>query len=329
MSDSVAHGDSMSPTNKGVLDSNVAGIHGQRDPGVSHPGSGTQDGVSYQGGNNMGGRGDNPLSTIAGTSHNTGSNTASDLTGSNTSGFSGSGNTAGPQFTGTKDRDAGLIGSGVDSKHHHHGTHSNTRDPTGLSGSGSGYDSNNRDAGLTGSGTGSGISSSEYGSAAGGAGLVGAGSGLGSGAREPELGGTGTGSGLRSHTHEPGLAGSGAGRTPHDTHLGESNTGLGSGYDSGLTGSSGVGGTGSGLTGNRSEYDSTNTAAGSGLGGSGVGSGMGSGTSASGGQGLVGKAEQYVEGSEQHHRGDGHPEDIVHPGPHVTGTAKALDPHLN
>ena len=65
-------------------------------------------------------------------------------------------------------------------------------------------------------------------------------------------------------------------------------------------------------------------------------SGIGSGTTGSGhtgsttgSSGLVDKAERYVEGSEKHHRGDGHPEDILHPGPHVTQTAKALDPHLN
>ena len=97
----------------------------------------------------------------------------------------------------------------------------------------------------------------------------------------------------------------------------------GTGYDSG----SGVTGTGyddsargTGTTG--SGYDSGLTGSG-GAGDSGIGGNTSSGT------GLTGRAEQYVEGSEQHHPGDGHPEDIVHPGPHETMTAKALDPHLN
>lgn len=85
-----------------------------------------------------------------------------------------------------------------------------------------------------------------------------------------------------------------------------------------MGGDSGMGsGTGSGM----------DSGMGSGMGGgSGMGSGMGSGTT---GGGMGGSAERYVEGSEKHHHGDGHPEDIVHPGPHETMTAKILDPHLN
>ena len=101
----------------------------------------------------------------------------------------------------------------------------------------------------------------------------------------------------------------------------------GTGYDSGVTGGSGVTGTGydestrgTGTTG--SGYDSGMTGSGSGM-----DSGMTGNTSS--GTGLTGKAEQYVEGSKEHYPGDGHPEDIVHPGPHETMTAKALDPHLN
>ena len=83
---------------------------------------------------------------------------------------------------------------------------------------------------------------------------------------------------------------------------------------------------GSGLTGTGSTRDTGLTGGTT----SGTSSGMTGGTSGTGHHsGLAEKAERYVEGSEQHHRGDGHPEDIVHPGPHVTATAKALDPHLN
>ena len=119
-------------------------------------------------------------------------------------------------------------------------------------------------------------------------------------------------------------------------------TGTGLGRDEGLT----SGGTGSGLTGNTDSGYTSNTP-GTGLAGgrgtdsglTGGDSGMGSGltdtgmNSATSGtahhSGLGEKAERYVEGSEQHHRGDGHPEDIVHPGPHLSATAKALDPHLH
>ena len=89
--------------------------------------------------------------------------------------------------------------------------------------------------------------------------------------------------------------------------------GTGTGYDSGVTGGSGTG------------YDESTR--GTGTTGSGYDSGMTGNTSS--GTGLTGEAERYVEGSERHHPGDGHPEDIVHPGPHETMTAKALDPHLN
>ncbi|KAL9635045.1 MAG: hypothetical protein Q9164_003720 [Protoblastenia rupestris] len=73
--------------------------------------------------------------------------------------------------------------------------------------------------------------------------------------------------------------------------------------DSDMDGSRGLGGTGSGI--------------------GGTSSGMGTTGSSLGSDG------KYVEGSEKHHRGDGHPEDIVHPGPHMTSTAKKLDPHMN
>ena len=102
-----------------------------------------------------------------------------------------------------------------------------------------------------------------------------------------------------------------------------SNTAAGSG----LTGSQGYGtttatggyetGAGSGLRGDSTSH-TADLGSGTGLTGTGA-------TAAAGGNQTE---EQYVEGSEQHHRGDGHPEDILHPGPHVTGTAKALDPHI-
>ena len=112
-------------------------------------------------------------------------------------------------------------------------------------------------------------------------------------------------------------------------------TGTDSGYDNTRDLS---GGTGTGMTG--TGYDENTrgtgmTGSGTSMTGSGTGmtgSGYDSGTTGSGSgmdSGMAGGAERYVEGSEQHHPGDGHPEDIVHPGPHETMTAKALDPHLN
>ena len=96
------------------------------------------------------------------------------------------------------------------------------------------------------------------------------------------------------------------------------------------------GSTGTGLTGNQSGYDSGLTGGSTGaIGSSGMTGGSGltgsshTGGSRTGGTGVVGEAEGYVEGSKKHHRGDGHPEDIVHPGPHVTETAKAIDPHYD
>lgn len=311
----------MSNTNSGVLHSTKPGIHGERDSGVvgSHTGSGL------------------PSSTHG--SGMTGSNT-----GNTGSGLTGSG-TSGPQYTGSDDRDRGLVGSGTTTSGPHSsslankadpridsdrdgsrntgntgygsgsGIGSNARDPTGLTGAGSGYDSNTRDTGLTGSHN---TGTTGYGSGTSGA--------------YPD---SGVGESTTAGPHSSNLANKADPRVDSDR---DGSRGMGSNtHGSGMTGS-GIGGTGSGLTGNRSEYDSSNTGVGSGLGGShggsgltGSGSGMtGSGTHGShGNQGLVGKAEQYMESSERHHRGDGHPEDITHPGPHVTGTAKALDPHLN
>ena len=206
---------------------------------------------------------------------------------------------AGPQYTGTTKRDEGLVGSGVDT----------TGSGRGLIGS------DTRDSGLAGQGAGSGLTGNQSGYDSGrigdstGSGLTGDNSGYGSGT-----------------TAGSGLTGSSTSTTgPHSSNLenkmdprvdsdrdGSRNMGA-----SGTTGSGGYGSstTGSGLTG--SSATGTDTTG-----------GYGSSTTG-GASGLAGKAEQYIEGSEKHHRGDGHPEDIVHPGPHVTGTAKALDPHLN
>ena len=113
----------------------------------------------------------------------------------------------------------------------------------------------------------------------------------------------------------------------YDDTRGTGLSGTGSGYDNtgNLSGNSGTGYDGSGVTG--SGYDDSTRGTGTTGSGSGADSGLTGNTST--GSSLTGKAEQYVEGSEQHHPGDGHPEDIVHPGPHETMAAKALDPHLN
>lgn len=274
---SVAHGSSVSNTNPGVLHSTQRGIHGERDSGIGETalGEGTRGtGSGYD-----------------------------DTTTTRDTGLGGdSGMKAGPQFTGTGDRDGGLVQSGVDSTRREGGGTSgsgydNTRD-TGLSGTGSGYD-NTRDTGLGGD---SGMSAGpQY---------------TGTGERDAGL----VQSGVDSTRREGGgMSGSGYDNT-RDTGL----TGTGSGYDNtrDLSGSTGTG------------YDQST--GGTGMTGSGYGSGMTGSDQGSGitgdtstGTGLTGQAERYVEGSERHHRGDGHPEDIVHPGPHETMTAKALDPHLN
>ena len=331
-SGSVAHGDSMSPTNPGVLHSTKPGIHGARDAGT-------------------GGHGLSNTELI----HDTGA--GSGLTGETRSGLDSNtrdtgltdSGTAGPQFTGTTKRDEGLIGSGVDNTGSGSGlTGSDTRDP-GLTGGrtgGTGYDSNTRDTGLTGSG----YDSNSRNAGLTGGGLSGAGSGYDSNTRDTGLTGSdATGSGYDSNSRNAGLTGGGLSGTGSGYDSNTRGSGLtgggidetGSGYDSntrdsGLTGGI-TGGSGSGLSGNRSDFDTgtsgtgfglTGDQSGRGLSGTGTGSGL-TGSSGTGQSGVVGEAERYVEGSEKHHRGDGHPEDIVHPGPHVTGTAKALDPHLN
>ena len=114
--------------------------------------------------------------------------------------------------------------------------------------------------------------------------------------RDTGLTGTGTSSGYDNNTRDlPGSTGTGTG---YD----ERTRGTGTGYGSGMTG-----------------FDSDRGSSGM----------TGGGDTATRSSGLAGQAERYVGGSERHHRGDGHPEDIVHPGPHETMTAKALDPHLN
>ena len=230
---------------------------------------------------------------------------------------------AGPQFTGDGSQDAGLVQSGTDSTRREGGGgmtgagYDNTRD-TGLTGSGSGYD-DTRGTGLTGSGSGyddtrgtrlggdSGMSSGPQftGDGSQDAGLVQ--SGVDSTRREGAGGMTGSG---YDNTRDTGLTGTDSGYDNTRDLSGGTGTGMtGTGYDENTRGT-GMTGSGTGMTG--SEYDSGMT---------GSGSGMDS--------GMTGGSERYVEGSEQHHPGDGHPEDIVHPGPHETMTAKALDPHLN
>ena len=339
-SGSVAHGSSMSPTNPGVLHSTKPGIHGARDAGTGSTGLSNSELMQDSG---------------AGSGITSGTGTGYDSTSKDTG--LGSGSTAGPQYTGTNERDTGLVGSGVD----------NTRNESSLNaGSGSVYNPNDRSGAgrggqdsLTGSGydstsrldrdnttTGSGLGRDE-GLNAGGS-VPQTGSGYDSNTRGADFTSGGTGSGLTGNNDSGIGSGVGSGydsNTRGDTGLtggeysgtgsGLTGTGSGSGYDSNTrdTGLTGGGYSGSGLTGTGSGYASNNTrdtgltGSGSGLGNTGdSGLGAGSGT---GSTGLAGKAENYVEGSEKHHRGDGHPEDIVHPGHHYTETAKALDPHLD
>ncbi|CAD6592717.1 MAG: hypothetical protein ASARMPRED_006645 [Alectoria sarmentosa] len=320
-SGSVAHGSSMSPTNPGVLHSTKPGIHGARDAGTGSTGLSNSELMQDSG---------------AGSGIGSGTGSGYDSTSRDTG--IGSGNNAGPQYTGTSERDTGLVGSGIDTTGRGttmdessmnagsgSGYNPNDRTSTGLAGedvltgSGSGYDSNSRmdrDNTTTGSGLGR-----DDGMIAGGS-VPQTGSGYDSNTRGADMTGGGTGSGLTgddsgfnsgydSNTRDTGLTGGRMDGT--ESGLSGGGSGMGSGYDSntrdtGLTGG-GISSTGSGITGGDSSY------------GSGVGS--------SGGTGLGGEGEQYVDGSEKHHRGDGHPEDIVHPGHHYTETAKALDPHLN
>ena len=359
-SGSVAHGSSMSPTNPGVLHSTKPGIHGARDAGAGSTGLSNSELMQDSGAG----------SGITSGTTGTGYDSTSKDTGL------GSRGTAGPQYTGTNERDTGLVGSGVDTTRDESslnagsgstynpndrsgaglggqddftGSGSNTRD-TGLTGgtTGSGYDSNSRldrDNTTTGSGLGrdEGLiaggsvpqTGSGYDSNTRGADFTSGGTGSGLTGNNDSGIGSGVGSGYDSNTRDTGLtsgeySGSGSGS-------GLTGTGSGTGYDSntrdtGLTGGE-YSGSGSGLTGTSGTgYDSNTrdtglTGSGSGLAGTGdSGLGAGSGT---GSTGLAGKAENYVEGSEKHHRGDGHPEDIVHPGHHYSETAKALDPHLD
>ncbi|KAK0509947.1 hypothetical protein JMJ35_007341 [Cladonia borealis] len=297
-------GSSVSPTNPGILHSTERGIHGDRDPGVS-AGSGLS---------NQGTAGQSALGGGSGAGYDDTTTTTRDSGLGRDNGLS-----AGPQFTGTGERDAGLVQSGVDS----------TRREGGGGVTGSGYD-DTRGTGLTGTGSGSGYDDTrgtglggDSGTSAGpqytGTGRQDAGlvqSGVDSTRREG--GGGVTGSGY-DDTRGTGLTGNDSGYD--NTRDLSGNTGAGYDSGSGVTGTGYNDGTsGTGTTGSR--YDSGITGSG-GAGDSGIGGNTSSGT------GLTGRAEQYVEGSEQHHPGDGHPEDIVHPGPHETMTAKALDPHLN
>ena len=338
VSDSVAHGDSISPTNPGVLSSTERGIHGDRDTGTSGTGLSKQGLTGHtgtEGESKSIPHGSSISPTNPGVLHSTkpgihgardaglgstglsnselmqDSGADSRIASGNGSGYDstsrdtglGSGSNAGPQYTGTSERDTGLVGSGVDSTGR--GT---TMDESSMNaGSGSGYNPNDRgNAGLSGedvlTGSGSGYGSKsrmDRDNTTTGSGLGGD-DGMIAGGSVPQ-----TGSGYDADTRGADITsrGTGSGLTGNDS-------GIGSGYDSntrdtGFT-DKGISGTGSGLTGGAT--------------------GFGSGTGASGSTGLAGEGEQYVEGSEKHHRGDGHPEDILHPGHHYTETAKALQP---
>ena len=332
-SGSVAHGSSMSPTNPGVLHSTKPGIHGARDAGTGSTGLSNTELMQDSGVGS--GLGSTAGSGYDDTSRDTGL---------------GSGNRAGPQYTGSNERDTGLIGSGVDTTGR--GTtmdessmnagsgstyNPNDRSGTGLAGedvlTGSGANTT-RDTGLTGA-TGSGYDSSsrmDRDNTTAGSGL-GQDDGMIAGGSLPQ-----TGSGYDADTRGADFTsgGTGSGLTGNDSGVG---SGMGSGYDSNTRDTGLTGGGMSGATAQGSSYESTTggtgitgegmsgTGTGSGL--TGADSGLASGTGSTGQTGMVGQGEQYIEGSEKHHRGDGHPEDIVHPGHHYTETAKALDPHLN
>lgn len=135
---------------------------------------------------------------------------------------------------------------------------------------------------------------------------------------------TTTGSGLSTDKRDAGIVGGVAGQGVL-AEEGRSRGGLGD--ESAGSGLSGTQGTGLGSSSTGAGLDSSTT--GTGLGSSNTGTGLGGSSASATGGGLSSSEGRYVEGSERHHRGDGHPEDIVHEGPHVTGTAKALDPHLN
>ena len=280
-----------------MLHSTERGIHGDRDPGVS-----TGSGLSNQGSTGQSALGG------SGTGYDDTTTTGRDT------GLGGdSGLSAGPQFTGTGERDAGLVQSGVDS--------------TGREGgggvTGSGYD-DTRDTGLTGTGSGSGYDNTRDTGLGGDSGTSAGPQFTGSGQRDAGL----VDSGVDSTRREGGggLTGSG-----YDDSRGTGLTGNDSGYDNtrDLPGSTGTGTTGTGYDQSTGGTGTTGSGYDSGLTGSGSGADSGLTGNTSSGTGLTGKAEQYVEGSEQHYPGDGHPEDIVHPGPHETMTAKVLDPHLN
>ncbi|MDI1487047.1 MAG: hypothetical protein OHK93_006310 [Ramalina farinacea] len=210
----------------------------------------------------------------------------------------------------------GLAGAGVGAAaaHHHHNKEAEkdrlggTTGPTGgIPSDTRGSDYNQTGSGLTGTSSSAPYESSnrQPGSGLTGASTTGTGAGLGA-----------TGSGLGSNT--TGQHGYGGSTTagPHDSNLANKADPR---VDSDLDGSSrGLGsstttGTGSGLTGGSSSHPH--------------GSGL-TGSNTTGGLTSAEKAERYIEGSEQHHRGDGHPEDILHPGHHLTETAKQLDPHM-
>ena len=263
-----------------MLHSTKPGIHGERDSGVS--GSGYDDTTTMTRDTGLGGD---------------------------------SGIYAGPQFTGTRDRDAGLVQSGVDSTR---------REGAGTSG-GSGYD-DTRDTGLSGTGTGSRYDNTRDTGLGGDSGRSAGSQFTGTGERDAGLvqsgvdptrragvGGMTGSSGYDDNTRDTSLTGSGTGLGYDNTTRDLSGSTTGTGYDERTRGTGT--GYGSGMTG----FDSDR-------GSSGI---TGGGDTSTGSSGLAGQAERYVGGSERHHRGDGHPEDIVHPGPHETMTAKALDPHLN
>ena len=396
-SGSVAHGDSISPTNPGVLHSTKPGIHGARDAGIGGSGlsnaelrqdegvgSGLTSGSRSGYDSTTGTTGTHGTHGTHGTSgqgpHSSGlANKAdprvdSDRDGSRglgaTTGGVGNTHNAGPQYTGSTRRDEGLVGSGVDTTGRGSGlTGSDTRD-IGLGGNRSGYDS-----GVTGThgthGTGphsSGLvnkadprvdsdrdgsrglgatgTTGGYGSGTTGSGLTGDRSGYDTGVTGGSTGGHGP--------HSSGLANKADPRVDSDLDGSRNHgaTGTTGGYSSGTTGS--------GLTGDRSGYGSGATGGTTGVGGqgphssglankadprvdsdrdgsrnlgaSGTGTTGGYGSSTTG-SGLTGQGTGHHTGSSgftgEHRRGDGHPEDIVHPGPHHTQTAKALDPHLN
>ena len=298
---SVAHGSTVSPTNPGVLHSTKPGIHGVRDSSTATALPQEGGDGSRLSGTTWGAHPDKAAPDITGDAENNGGG------GGQLDPAAGTATSAGPQYTGDNNApDAGLVGSGLTGSSREQLKAAGEMEGTGLTGSsreqlkaagemeGTGYDGGDRSRGLTDMGAaGTGLDGSVIGSSSS------------SNARDMmENNNMTAGSGLTSNKRDEGLVGSG------------------------IT-------SGTGLTSGNEWNADDDTIAGSGLSGAAIGADQSDRTTTSG-TGTHSTDLATDNPSEHHHHhhhhhhhpGDGHPEDILHPGPHVTGTAKALDPHV-